>query len=422
MGRYAVWLAAPIAVLCVAIWMSPSVDPRFSQERSLSDQLDVKDAKLRRTLRRFDPGVLDAALPLALVEGLPIEIQIESDALALRRVKANREYLKHRRTDATLRFANGPTLPATVRLRGSSTLRNGEKLNFVLELLRPQRFDESIAMKKIFLVAMADDPHQIVSRFGYTVFSGLGFYPLLVRYARVTLNGEAHGMYLLLEPPRQGLRRIYDDLVGLYRRKRPGLYEVEWTREVRDVEDSILGLRDLRHEPNLVDPLQEYDRFIDLDAYFRYLAANSILMNQDMLAELFFYERREDPDRPSRLALMAWDLDDVGSETEKLDAVKDPLIFSGQDLLDFQIHAHPEMRARYREILTELLENRLTPAYLSATLGEVVALRNSLDDGLGASEQLAAREARSRHASGLEQRLRARHEQLVGTLRRDERP
>lgn len=418
--RYAAWLAAPVAILCLAIWASPRVDPRFPPERSLADQLSVKDAKLRRTLRSFDPREPEEGAPLPLTEGLPIAVDVDPDAIALRLIKANRARLKGRRTDAFVRFADGPALPATLRIRGNSTLREGEKLNFVVELLRPQRFGDGIVMKKLFLIAMAHDPHQIVLRFGYTVFSELGLYPPLFQYSRLALNGEPQGLYLLLEPPREGLRRIHDDLVGLYRRKGRGMYDVEWTGEVRDVEESIRRLRDLRYIADLPDPVDAYDRFIDLDAYLRYLAVNSILLNQDMLAELFFYERREDPDVPSRLALMAWDLDDIGSDLPKEGAVVDPLIFSGQDRLDFQIHEQAPLYARYREILKELLEDRLTPEYLSATLRGAVALRNSLDDGLDPAVQREAREARGRFARGLEERLLARHERLSRLLREAE--
>ena len=46
------------------------------------------------------------------------------------------------------------------------------------------------------------------------------------------------------------------------------------------------------------------------------------------------------------------------------------------NLLDFQIHEQVLLRTRYREILSELLEERMTPEYLSATLRDVVELRN----------------------------------------------
>jgi hypothetical protein len=413
---YGPWLGGSGLGLVAAVAVSMMGDYAPPRERALSDQLFVADTKLRRTLRLFDPSVFEAEPAAVGGEGLSVELELDPDELLLRFDKRNRTRLKLRRMDTFIRFGDGGFVPATARLRGAKTLRGGDKLNFAVELIRAQRFAEGVAMKKLFLMAMIHDPHQIVSLFGYRVLAGLGLYPTEVQYVRVALNGEPQGMYLLVEPPRQGLRRLYPDLVALYRRKSRGFYKIEWEKKVPAVKTSIEGLRDVRGLDQLADPLAQYAKHIDLDAYFRYLAVNTILLNQDMQAELFFYERRADSSRPDPLRLMAWDLEDIGSAAPKPDAVADRLIFSGQDRMDFHTHEKPRLRARYREVLAGLLHEELTPAVISSMLHSVRMLRDSLDDGLPESVQLQARRARAGFAAELEELLLARHAKLVRLL------
>ncbi len=413
---YGPWLGGSLLVLAVVVTGSVITDPVPPRERGLPDQLFVADAKLRRTLRSFDPSGFEDKPVAVGGAGMSLNLELDPDELLLRFDKRNRTRLKLRRTDAFIQFGDGGYLPATARLRGATTLRNGDKLNFVVDLIRAQLFASGVAMKRLLLMAMIHDPHQIVSLFGYRIFADLGLYPTDVQYARLSLNGEPQGMYLLVEPPLGGLRRLYPDLVALYRRKALGFYSIAWQKKVPGVEASITGLREIRRQTQLDDPLAQYSEHIDLDAYFRYLAANTILLNEDMQAELFFYERRADVSHPDPLRLMAWDLEDIGSAEGKPDAVADPLIFSGRDRMDFHAHEQPRLRARYREVLAELLHEVLTPEYISSLLHTVRMLRDGLDDGLPESVQAEARRARATYAAELEERLLARHAELVGLL------
>lgn len=421
-ARYAAWMLGPLALLAGWVAWHLAAGGERGARRPISDQLFVSDAKLRRTVLAFDAGSLDAELPVVGGEGLLVRLSLDAEALRLRLERRNREWLKTRRADASVQIGDGPAMPATVRLRGETTLRWGERLNFHVELLRPQPFEGGVSLGRFFLMAMGDDPHQIVSMCGYRIFRDLGLYPLRFQYVRVVLNGEPQGAYLLLEPPRQGLRRIYPDLVGLYRRKAKGFVRVEWQQAVPRVDASINAVRDLRWRGELGDPVAAYAPHLDVAAYLRYLAASSVLLNEDMQAELFFYERRSDPARPAPLELMAWDPEDLGSDEEKPDAVADPLIFSGRDRLDFQIHREPALRRRYVEVLRDLLAHRLGPDTLATTVREVRALRDSLDDGRPRPVQEADRLARAAFAERLAARLLARHAELSGAIDRDEPP
>ncbi len=413
--RYAGWICAPLAFLALALWVERDGGDWRAPGSDFQRGLAVSDAKLRRTLDSFDAaGLLQIELAEAGGEGLPIELTLAPDALALIRVKENRARFKDRAIDATVRIAEGPRLPATLSLRGETSLWHGRRPNFELDLLRPQPFAGGFALRKLFLMAMNEDPHQIVARFGYRVFGDLGLYPTHVQFVRLAVNGAAQGLYLLLESPRWGLRRVFPDTVAIHRRLGRYRYRTYWTRDVPSESASLNRFRTARHTaPG--KPLDKLERALDLDAYLTYLAANSVLLNADTGAELFFYERRNDPNRPAPLRPMAWDLDDIGSRRAKPGSLDDPLIFSSRDPFDRLIHQDPSLRARYTTILVHLLREQLTESYLREALTGALRMRDALDDGLPEAEQRAAQTKRAAFAKRLEQRLLERRRVLLAT-------
>jgi hypothetical protein len=411
--RYAAWLSAPLALLGAAIGLEHAGGGWRAPGSDFQRGLAVADAKLRRTLGSFDAaGLLEIELAVAAGEGFPLELRLDPEVRRLIAVRANRERFKQRAIETSVRFGDGPTLPATLSLRGDSSLNRGPRPNYELDLLRPQPVGGDVELEKIFLMAMNEDPHQIVARFAYDVYRELGLYPTLVRFVRLSLSDEPQGLYLLLEPPRTGLRRVHPDTVAIHRRQGRYRYRTYWARSVPAGSASLHGFQAIRHAEPGIDA-EEIERHLDLDAYLTYLAANSMLRNADTQAELFLYERRTDLTVPAPLRPMAWDPDDVGSAREKPGAIQDPLIYSSVDPFDRLIASDPDLRRRYSALLVRLLEERLTPAYLRQTLRRNVRLRDELDDGRPTEQQRAEREARTVAAEQLEERLLGRRAYLL---------
>ena len=71
-------------VFVVAVAGTLIGDQEPPRERSLPDQLFVADAKLRRTLRFFDPSVIEAEPSPIGGEGLAVNLKLDPDELLLR--------------------------------------------------------------------------------------------------------------------------------------------------------------------------------------------------------------------------------------------------------------------------------------------------------------------------------------------------
>lgn len=406
------WLAVPLAFLGLALWAEGGGRPDAERGLEFLRGQALTDAKLRRTLARFSAaGPLEELAPVG-AEGLDVALQVDPDELLLMRIPGNRARFKERDVDAVLQLGDGPALPATLSLRGESSLWHGERLNFEVDLLQPQPFEAGLEMEQLFLMAMNEDPHQIAEHFALRVYADLGLYPTHFQYARLALNGAPGGVYLLLEPPRRGLRRLHPDLVAVHRRMGRRRYRTYWARDVPAVSASLDRLRALRHRQP-ADAEAALREVLDLDAYYRYLAVNSLLRNADTQDELFLFERRADPARPEPLEPMAWDPDSIDARGAKPDTSGDPLIFSGRDALDFRTAADPGLRALYARTLSALLRERLTAEYLGETLRSSLAAREALDAEPANPEQRAVREARRRYAAELEARLLARRAELL---------
>lgn len=418
MKRYLRWLFIPLFPAVMLLWLGNG-EASLPSDGPQTVDVTVEDPKLRRTVRLFD---MTAALrggnsrDSINQQGLKIDITMDPSVFELMLVPDNRRRYKDRTTSIAIRFGQGAQKPATVTLRGASTLKGGDRLNFHVRLLGRQYFADDVDLRRFYLTAMIADPWQIRTYFGYRVLTDLNLFPSHFQYARVSVNGEPQGMYLLVEPPTVGIRRQYPGTVAIHRRQKRNIYETYWTASAANPRGTLRRLQQINFHSSVKNPVETYSQVLDLNGYFTWTAVNSVLCNYDSLDELFVYEVRRDKTRPAPLRVMGWDYDEVGSTRQKDGAVPDPLMFSSLDVIDEAIYNHPEIRALYRTTLAQLLQERLTPDYLADTMESVRTLRDQLDDGLPTTMQARQRQDRAVEAARIVETLRARHAELLEHL------
>lgn len=407
------WVLLPPAVLIAALVFGDGQSVMSRQDAADSARY-LNDAKLRRTLRAFgDPSLPAAERPLYEVnrEGLEIEIEMDPRKWDLTLNATTRKPLKFRGNNARIRFADREFQPVILSVRGTGSLNAVGKPNFNFEMIGSEQITPEVRVRRIYLMNMRYDLEQIRLVFGYRLLRELGLFAPHFQYARVSVNGQPLGMYLLVEPPVSALKREYPDCTGVFRRRTIETFSSEWTRSVPGSWSMLNRLRALPSENDLPDPVAAYESALHLDEYLRWLSVVSMLLDTDLTDEVYFYERRAHDRKPEPLHVMGWDLDDIFNTTPRAGSFDDPLMYSCSDRIDRDIRRYPQLYERYRQVLAETLR-QFPEQRLIDMLREVQALRDSLDDGQPADVQATARVARGKRVDAIEALLRKRHREL----------
>jgi len=416
--RYLFWLAIPLLMFAVALFM-PGKGPDEPIKKN-SKKLRLQDKKFNRVLRFFEMTSADSKnVPLYTVNqpGLKIDLALDPETFRLMLIKENRKRFKRRSTNMALRFADGRPRTGIISLRGAGTLEYNDKLSFNIELSEAEAFSQHIKIKRFYLINMVSDLHEINLVFSYSVLSDLGLFVPHFQYVRVAVNGEPQGMYLLIEQPKAAIRRVFPNTVAIYRRQGRNKFKTLLSKAVPDVNAPLRRLTNANDQMEITNPLETYNAALDLEVYFSWLGINSLLMNEDSLDGLFLYEVRGEHTRPQPLHIMGWDYDRIMAAKPKKDSVEDTLMFSAKDAIDFNIFRHSEMYTRYRKSLFELLSKRLSSERLVTKLRKIHEMRKRLDDGLPPDDQALRSQARAVAVAEIETRLRDRHAELLNLLK-----
>lgn len=403
-GRYFLWMIPPVAMAvgaacAIGLWGVP-----------VSTELDGTLAGIE-----FDEEDL-ALAPVTLDrEGLPITLDIDPTTFSLMCRMENREIYKDRAVNATVRFGEAGELGryGVVTLRGRGSLLKASAMpNYDVKLIRPVRFTEDVEMDRLFLMNLYYDKHQMEIPVAYRLLADLGLFPLHFQFVRLTVAGQAHGMYLLVEPPVTGLRRAHPDCVSVFRRSRPNRYDLEWAASVPGVRTSLRRLRTLVEDSGTSDSAARLAAALDQSSYFRWLGVNALLKNADSLDEMFVYERRAAGASTAPLQVMGWDYDDIIDSELKPGALSDPLLYGSLDPLEHWVAADPGLRLRYRRSLNALLMDELSLGRIEQIVLDMQSLRDRLDDGSDPLEQRRARKRRAAYVEEMLANIRKNHRSL----------
>jgi hypothetical protein len=418
--RYWPWLLSALVMALAAVASGVFEEAATGGTGSnLPVPLFLRDKKLHRTAGFFQqPGSVSANAPLheRNREGLPIQFEMDQRTWDLMLVPSNRRLYKERVQNIAISFGGGPPVPATMSLRGRGSLWAEGKPPFNIKLLDPVQITPDISLTRFFLVNLANDPSHVKVVLGYRILGKLGLFPLYYQFVSLKVNGQPLGLYLLVEPPEHGLRRLHKDLVAIHRRRASDRFEIAWSKAVPSVERSLDELRSLVEAAGPTAPA-DYQRYIDLDAYLRWSAFNAMAENYDSLDELFLYELRRQPDTPQALQVMAWDPEDIyRGGRQKPESIADPLLFSAMDSLDAVIVRDRAFYDRYRLILRRLLIEQMPATVVVREVESISALRETLDDGLPPGTQVQQASVRRKIVETLRSEILRRHDQLLSII------
>lgn len=224
--------------------------------------------------------------------------------------------------------------------------------------------------------AQNGDPTKLHSAFGFAAYRQAGLLAPEAEPAAVYLNGEYQGLYYLIEPidadffkiRNRRLGSLYEAFNGFYEGAHfsfAGGYNVRLGFESKGERENFYG--DLERLIQILDEATpenlpaQVESLLDVDNYLRYLAVSVLLHNWDGYFNNF--RLHLDP-QIGKFQIIPWDLDNL------LEFYEGRSRLEGANELSAKLLAVPAYRRRYKQILLELLDEKLTVARLDALIDE----------------------------------------------------
>ncbi len=223
----------------------------------------------------------------------------------------------------------------------------------------------------------------LVSQFmGYALFNTIGSPAPRCAYAKVTVNGKNLGVYSHVETIREPLlKRAFGNSDGpLYEGTVVDFYK-GWENSFehkrgddRRGREHINALIDLLADRRATEA--DIGTLIDLDSFYRFWATEGLVGFWDGYSgnknNFFAYLNPKD----NKFYFIPWGMDSIFTKMSKLEFMNHagaPISVKTQGLIAYQLYQSEPGRQRYKEILTEILDEHWHTAELLATLDEVAA-------------------------------------------------
>jgi len=428
--KYLAWLFCPLVLLLIVMAYTVFKNDRSVDRPTFSRTGMPADKKLNRTLSHWNKDLTGSSIPKNIgFPGLKVELFIKNQEWTAMRKKENVRSFKEKRRDLTIRFNDEFNLDASYRIRGGGSITKAykdgipERLNYHITLFNPLCLAPGIEMEKLFLVSMISDPYYHETEFCYRILRELGLFPAYTQFISMKINRIALGLYLLVERPKDAIRRTNKNVIGIYRRNRDyqspdhfyfdTKYQQAETGQIHidRLYETIKKMKGSR----LVAALE---KIINIDAYLTWLAFNSLVYNRDSFDEIFFYVVKSNRYPEGRIEMMAWDYDDImkAKPGHPEIALKDPLLFSCEGELDRTIQNEPLLYARLINVFHNLLEHILTESYLDAMLATVLYEVHDMATGLPEDRETALKNERAQQIEKFKEKLLVRRSELLKKL------
>ena len=420
------WLCIPIALLVLFAFFNPmehwwasgsGTPPEFANTFS--------DEKVYRTVKNWaskgqNPGQNEDFG----FSGLNIDLFLKKKQLRELQDQANLKKFRTRRNDCLIQFNNHPPMIGSYKIRGHNSIieayntNNPLRLDYNIVLFNSLAFGPDLRLKKFYLMNMIYDPFYFEMAFSYRLLARLGLFPAYTQLVVLRINGVSQGLYLLVEPPKDAILRTNRNVLGIYRRVNSG-YLSKYQGNQRIEKWHLNRLDEIIEEKKRGNGLvEELNKIMDLDAYFTWIAFNSLLRNADSMDEVFYYVVVDDRHPLGRIELMAWDYDDIlksRPDHGRL-AFSNPLMFACEDKLDRLMPTHAALYGQYKRILHHLLENVLTPSEIIAAIDEIWREVDKIDMGLPAGTEANLKSKRKQIIQEAQENILARRMKLLQVL------
>ncbi|MGH7599414.1 MAG: CotH kinase family protein [bacterium] len=301
----------------------------------------------------------------------------ESFGLGKAEFKITSEYLGMLNSNVFVRLEvparlhiDGRDRKVLVRFSGQTSLGQLKK-SYTFAFADGQKFREH---REYVLSAQNGDPTKLNSTVGFWAFRQAGLLAPEAEPAAVYLNGEYQGLYYLIEPIDADFFKIRNQRLGsLYeafngqkigaRFSFAGGYDVRLGFESKGERSEFFG--DLEHLIRTLDASTpetlpaRIGPLLDVENYLRYLAVSVLFHNWDGYFNNF--RLHLDP-QIGKFQFMPWDVDNLlafNNGRSRLEGANE----LSEKLLQVQAY-----RQRYRQILLELMDEKLTVSRLDSLI------------------------------------------------------
>ena len=291
-------------------------------------------------------------------------------------------YQTKSKEDFTTSVSLGTGLPITAvaHFHGQGTM-NCVRKSITVHLDGPRRrLMPELASDRFILISMCQDERYFGQVFGNRLFSGLDLFPSRFKYVRLRVDGVNKGVYMLIHQAERAFRDRSLAVVNIMRR----LYDIDgMPTDVKYVSDPATTEAAVAYFEEIgelgysgpVETLEaDLDERLQQDQYWRYVAAQSLMMNGDYIDEVFFASAIEDG--VERYRMGGWDTDDLVNNchfggNKAIDDECD-VTYCTEAKVDYALLRSPAVYLRYLAAL-EYVMAALTPELLQETMAGVQA-------------------------------------------------
>lgn len=226
------------------------------------------------------------------------------------------------------------------------------------------------------------DPSYMREFLAYSIFEDMGLKTPEMAYAKVSINGKYHGLYLAVESIQEPfLENNFESITGdLYKSTGAQGGALKYNGDDFKNYSSMVVKSDRKSADyskftDLLKALEsgnEIEKYLDVDSALKYIALNTALLNLDSYQGSFahnyyLYEQN------GKFTVVPWDLNMAfggfsmgrGSSSDALISIDEPTTGNIEDRpLVSTLLANEEYKAKYHEYLNEIVEKYLDSDYL----------------------------------------------------------
>ena len=416
-----------IVFLVIVIVLSNSnfILPNF--DKTVEDIAITKnDKKIARTLKAYsikteDP-VKSSRKKIVDRPGMVLKFRMPYEIMY--RFQMARKYKKPpilNQTVATkVSIEGGPYINAFVKVRGNSSI-DTDKKSFNVNLFYPQRFTKDIKLSKFFLINLLVDEFGVKNKFSYDILETLDLFFSYTQYVIVYINDEIQGLYLLVERPKDAIKRIYgeENLKSLFRaHKQYNEFFLKYSKTDYNAWDAINKLLFVHTIVDKKEQMQKYDEILNMNMYFKWVAFNSLVQNSDSKEEFFLYEVENKDIKKGQFQIMHWDYDDLHKKIKHPERIhKDDLMWATERQVDKQIINNPFLYSRYKVILSDLITNVCSEQFLEDKILEIKNTLDGIDFNMSLEEEQKLKQERDLFIKDFKQKILQRRNFLLECLK-----
>ncbi len=260
--------------------------------------------------------------------------------------------------DSTISLNNEKIYPAKIKIRGQHCLESKRKC-FSIKISSPFLFHKhkkSFSSKNFYLISLWQDEGYITSALGHEFFKVTDLFNLNYSYTEVYINNKSYGLYLVLENPKNFLKKKKNSPFILRRRYFDN-FEINFSNLSEQKSTEMSEIFEALHKKKIgLDYIKDH---LNLENYFKWLAVNYFLKNGDYTDEIFFFLNSE----KSRFEIMPWDLDDLFKKPHPQfwnsilfkSRLNDSFFYSMESKLDRNLFKNKKAYAEYLEVFQKIL-------------------------------------------------------------------